>query len=300
MYNQFLEYLKSNDPEEVISKNGIRVRKIVNPLLRIGARPTGHYRFKLEKKAKMPKNVPIIYAPTHGFKDDFLYTLSVIDDHAYVLFGSLPQFYHTIDGIASWVNGSIIVDREDSASRHASVEKMKRAIELGSNLTVFPEGVWNKEECLLILKLYSGIYKVAKETGAWVAPVATHVEKDTCYGSLGEAFDISKYSEKEGLQILRDKMATLKFELMDKYSHYSRKDLVKENPNLHEYWKDYIDGLIAQVDYYDYEVENKAMYKDPNESNELDVFLPVAESVKLTKDNAYVMSGVKQIIKKYN
>ena len=71
MYNQFLEYLKSNDPEEVISKNGIRVRKIVNPLLRIGARPTGHYRFKLEKRAKMPKNVPIIYAPTHGFKDDF-------------------------------------------------------------------------------------------------------------------------------------------------------------------------------------------------------------------------------------
>ena len=95
-------------------------------------------------------------------------------------------------------------------------------------------------------------------------------------------------------------MATLKFELMDKYSRYSRKDLVRENSDLHEYWKDYIDSLIAQVDFYDHEVENKAMYKDPNEPNELDVFLPVAESVKLTKDNAYVMSGVKQIVKKYN
>jgi|GEM_PF-2450788 hypothetical protein len=95
-------------------------------------------------------------------------------------------------------------------------------------------------------------------------------------------------------------MATLKFELMDKYSRYSRKDLVRENPDLHEYWKDYIDSLIAQVDFYDHEVENKAMYKELNEQSESEVFLLIAENVKLTNDNAYVMSGVKQILKKYN
>ena len=39
------------------------------------------------------------------------------------------------------------------------------------------------------------------------------------------------------------------------------------------------------------------MYKDYNEPNELDVFLLIVKNVESTK-NTYVMSGVKQIIKK--
>lgn len=42
------------------------------------------------------------------------------------------------------------------------------------------------------------------------------------------------------------------------------------------------------------------MYKELNEQSELEVFLLIAENAKLTNDNAYVMSGVKQILKKYN
>ncbi|MDD4809491.1 MAG: 1-acyl-sn-glycerol-3-phosphate acyltransferase [Bacilli bacterium] len=292
MYNFFLNYLKSNNPEDVISSKGIKIRKTINPILRKVAPLTGRYKLQIDRKAQMPSDRPIIYAPTHGFKDDLLYTIATIDDHAYVLFGSLPQFYNTFDGISAWLNGSIIVDREDKESRKASKHKMEKAINLGSNLILFPEGVWNKTQNLLVLKLYPGIYDVAKKTNALVAPVATHIDGDTCYSILDDAFDIYNYDRKEGLILLRDKMATLKWELMEKHSHMCRSDL-DNGQSLDKQWNDYINTLIAQVKYYDYNIENKAHYQDKNEVTEEEVF-QVLDNVELTRDNARVLIKTKR------
>ena len=263
MYNRFLEYLKSYDPHKVMSKNGVKIRKAINPIFRRVASMTSKYKVKVVNRAELPKGIPLIFAPTHGFKDDLLFSVATIGAHAYILFGSLPQFYNTFDGITAWLNGSIIVDRVDKQSRLAARDKMEYAIDLGANLMIFPEGVWNKTENLLLLPFFGGVYDVACKKGAFIVPVATHLEGNCVYSSIGEAFDISVYDKKEGLAVLRDKMATLKWELMEKYSVTKRADLLGTiSPK--EYWEQYIEFLISEVDFYDREVENNAHFKDKN------------------------------------
>ena len=263
MYNRFLEYLKSNDPHNVLSKGGVRVRKVINPILRVVAPLTSKYKMKIVNNIELPKDVPLIFAPTHGFKDDLLFTIATIKAQAYILFGSLPQFYNTFDGITAWINGSIIVDRTDKASRLASRSKMEYAIDLGANLLIFPEGVWNKSENLLVLPLFGGLYDGASKKGALIGPVATHLEGEYVYVNVGEAFDISGYDKKAGLTVLRDKIATLKWELMEKYSVTKRAELLG-NLSPKEYWEQYLEFLISEVACYDREVENNADYKDKN------------------------------------
>lgn len=286
MYNRFLEYLKQTEPEKVISKYGIRIRKILNPVIRTVAPFTCKYKRVLVRITKLPKGKPIIFAPTHGFKDDVLVTVSSIPANGYILFGSLPQFYNTFDGITAWLNGSLIVDRTDKGSRNAAKGKMKYAIEHGANLIVFPEGVWNKSENLLILQLFGGIYDIAKETGAMVVPVATHLEGKYVYASVGEAMDIATYEKAEGLAVLRDEMATLKWELMERYSNETRQELLKDKTP-EEYWHDYIEHLISEVDFYDREVEDNAHFRS-KEQKEYEAVCAHLEKVVPRVENAFL------------
>lgn len=286
MYNSFLNYLKSNDPDKVLSRAGAVLRRIINPAIRCLAPLTSPYKIKIVKRVELPRGKPVIFAPTHGFKDDLLFTIVTISCQAYILFGSLPQFYHTFDGITAWLNGSIIVDRTDKESRKASKDKMKKAIELGANLIVFPEGVWNKTENLLVQKLFPGIYDVASATGAAVVPVATVLEGNIVYSGMGEEFDIAEYSREEGLKELRDRMCTLRYEIMEQYCTCTRLELLKEKtPD--QYWNDYLESLISEVACYDREVENKAHFQEKGLYSAEEVFAPVF-NLEVRKDTAFL------------
>lgn len=271
MYNFFLTYLLNDNPDKVLSKIGIRIRRVVNPLIRKIAPATSKNKLIIVDERPLPEDTPLIFCPCHGFKDDVLFSIVTIGKPAYILFGSLPQFYHTMDGVIAWLNGVIMVDRTNKKSRHAAVAKMVQAIKWGANLMVFPEGVWNKTPNLLIQKLYAGVYMVAKETGAMIVPVSTHLDGKICYAMRGEAFDITQYDRESGITILRDKMATQKWLLMEKASIISRKTLLG-NKSQAQYWNDYIEGLIAEVAYYDRKVEDHAQYRDKGEYDSEDIF----------------------------
>jgi len=124
--------------------------------------------------------------------------------------------------------------------------KMQRAMSFGANGLVFPEGAWNLQDSLLVMKLFGGIYDLAKSTDAWVMPVATHVEGKTCHAILDEPFNITAYSKIEGMLMLRDKMATLKYELMETYSSYARTDLESNGKTLQQTWEETKQKLIAE------------------------------------------------------
>lgn len=162
-----------------------------------------------------------------------------------------------------------MVDRKDKASRTASKPKMEYAIELGSDLLIFPEGVWNKTENLIVQKLFPGIYDVAKSTGAVVMPIGMIQVENTVYSILDEPFDISEFERTEGLSILRDKMSTVKYELMEKYAFDKRENI----GNPHYYWESFLEELIATTNgHYDYEIENKAHCIDKSISEYDDAF----------------------------
>ena len=383
MYNKCFEYLLSNDPDDVISKSGILVRKAINPIYRKVIPFSTKNELIIERKEDVPKDKKIIYSATHGFRDDIVLTLKTIDAPVYLLYGSLLDFYYSIDGLALWLNGTIIVDRKDKKSRAAAILKMERALELGSNLLIYPEGVWNKEQSLIVQKLYTGIYDVAEKEEALVVPIATIQEENKCYSIQGSAYDITNftkddcddikrlmhknlikcidlivYNTKRGatlkqklnyvleklktvngeqdissiikmldtisileneivktlrkeddielsirnllvqardakkiiaVQNLRDKMATLKWELYEEHRRTTRESFSNFDP-IFTYWDNYLEELIKTANgLYDYEIEDTAEYKDKNEISDIEVFR-VLDNVEVTKQNALVLS----------
>ena len=245
MYHKAFEYLLDNDPEKVLSKSGMYIRKITNFIVRkIMAPLSTKNKLHIERRADVPKDRPVIYAPTHAFSDDIASALNATGRHCYMLVGALNIVFTTFRGIALWMNGIILVNRNKKDSRSAAVDKMKKLLNMGGNLIMYPEATWNKSKNLLVLKLFPGIYDVATATGALVVPVSSVEENGIVHVIVDEAFDISEYSREEGMLVLRDKMATAKYELMDKYSHMKRADIGDEKA----YWRKYIDKLIKDSD----------------------------------------------------
>lgn len=263
MYNKYLEFLLDNDPKKVMSARGLRIRKIMNPLVRNVIAPlSSKNKFHIEKNNNLPKNRPIIFAATHGLKDDIAAGLCAAGRHTYLLFASLPDFFGTIDGPALWLNGVMLLDRKNKKSRRAAKAKMEYAIALGTDILMYPEGTLNKTENLIVQKLFPGIYDVAIKCNALVVPIAIIQEGKNVYAKTCEPFDICQYQRKEGLNILRDLMASAKYELMEKYSKSCRADI----GNAKRYWQLFLDDLVNQLlPYYDFEIEDTSQFIDKDE-----------------------------------
>jgi len=302
-YNKCFEYLIDNDPNKVISKYGIKIRKLFHPVLVKLLPFTTKNKLKVVRRAKIPKNRNVIFAPTHGFRDDIALTLKTVGEHAYLVYASLPDFYYSIDGIALWANGVYLMNREDKSSKRALSSKIKKGFDLNAKRVIlYPEGVWNKDPNQIVLDLWPGIYRIAKENNALVMPIAS-INKDmdidddkdkTCYSILGEPIELSQYSEKEGLKVLRDSMASLKYELMERYSSSERKNI----GNGSQYWNGYVGELIKTSNgLYDYKVENEAEYIDSSKVEEATVFQPM-ENVEPTKENIHVLSKTLNVERK--
>lgn len=288
MYNHPLKYLLKNDPNEVISRGGIIVRRLFSPLLRYVAAPlTTKNKLVIERRKRIPKGQRLIFASTHGFKDDITMAMRAAGRHTYLLYGSLPDFFETFHGIALWLSGVILVDRSDRDSRRAAKEKMVRALKLGADILMFPEGVWNKSPNQIMLKLFPGVYDVAAETGALIVPIASVEEHGRVYVIMEKAFDITRYSKKEGLKILRDKMSAAKYELMEKYAKSKRSDFSEPK----KYWYDFIESLIATTGYhYDRAVEDRAHFIDKAVVDYESAFEHL-EHIKPCIDNAFLFNS---------
>lgn len=292
MNNWPLRYLLDNDPKKVMSKHGLVIRKIVNPLFRNVLIPSAlKHKLIITRRAKIPKNRRVIFAPTHGFRDDVPCVQKTIGKQAYILCGSLPDFFETINGWGEWMNGVILVDRTDRVSRAASKDKMEYALNMGSNLVLFPEGIWDKSENKLVLDLFPGIYDIAKATGAIIMPMSLIQEGEYVYSILDEPFEITQYERQDGLRILRDKMATLKYELMEKYAVDKRSNYPKD------YWPNHLKELTSEVEYYDFKVETSSHYIDKTIIQSEDVFRPIANIQNITPQNVKNVLYAKELVK---
>ena len=270
MYNKFLEKYLDYNPEKVLSKKGVVVRKAISPLLRfVVPFVTPNSRLKVVRQAKLPKK-PVIFAATHGFREDVEHTIVMAGRQAYMLNGSLKQIFNSFDGITAWLAGMVIVDRTDKESRKSSIDKMVRVLELGSSIIMYPEGTWNKSPNELMSGLFSGIYDVAQKSGALIVPIATYRNDKNAYGIREEAFDILQYDKEQGIQVLRDKMATMQYELREKYSAAKREDFPYGEDG-DKYWTDFIDELMAEVEFYDYELELNTKYRPKGITSPKDV-----------------------------
>ena len=261
MNNSFLEYLLDNNPSKTVSKKGLAFRRMLNPVFNKIIPLKTPDKLQILSRAKMPDNRPIIFAATHGFREDVDNSLLTLGRHAYILVGSLEQFFKTTDGILAWANGVILVDRTDKESRKASKEKMIHLLKMGGNVIMFPEGTWNLSPNQLVAGIFPGVYDTAKESGALVAPVATHRHGEMVYSILGNAFDITRYERSRGVKILRDKMATLKWRIMEKVLPVTRRETLPTGEEAKLYWQHQIKDLKDEVDFFEHELEEQSVYR---------------------------------------
>jgi 1-acyl-sn-glycerol-3-phosphate acyltransferase len=280
----------NNDPKRTISKGGIKFRKFIFPILRLFASTIIPYKLHIIRKASIPKNISVIYASTHDSVYDAPNTIILVNSHFFILGGAVEQIFNTFDGVSLWLNGVIVVDRNDKKSRKASLEKMQRAIELGANILICPEATWNLSDSLLVLKLYSGIYELAKRTNALVVPIVTHIEGNNCYAVLDDPFDIATYTKEGGITALRDKMATVRFELINKFSNFSRSEFEADDKSLYKTWEERKRKLVSQaMPYHDMISDyNVYKYKDKNIIEYTEAFAHL-DYIKIKKDNVFLL-----------
>lgn len=264
-------YLLNNDPAKVISDRGVKLRRIISPLIR-GAMPLKtKTKLKILHRAPLPDE-PVIFACTHGFREDVEDSLITAGRHAYILVGSLEQFFNSrVDNLAGWLNGVILVDREDKESRAASKEKMKAALEKGVSVLMYPEGTWNVSPNKLMAGLFPGVYDVAKETGVKVVPIVTHRNDGYVYSLRGRAVDITKYERNDGLRRLRDKMATMKWSLYEHVGMVKRSELPK-GKEAERFWAKFIHDLKAEVPHFEHGLEERSVFRHKGEALYEEVF----------------------------
>lgn len=281
--NKF-SYLLKNDPNALLSKREIIFRKRVNNIIKlIGSLFLSNPQIIENRNTlKNPDDIrpdipitvpnePVIWTPNHGFKDDPLATVLAIKRNAYFVFGSLPQFFNTIDGLTAWLNGVLMLNRKVSSSRKAIIGKCTNALNNGVDLIIYPEGILNKSANNLILPLWPGIYRLCKETGSKVVPVIHYLRdlglpgKDNCIHTVvDDPIRIDDLSEKAGLEYLRDTMATWHYLLIERYGKSTRKETLGETENTVEAWEICLKRLRNTMDYYDPEIELCADYR-PND-----------------------------------
>ena len=306
-------YLLSGDQKQTISSRTLYLRRKLNPLLRRLGKLFLEHKQVFESKNNLigtstpdaplilPKH-PVIWVANHSFKDDILATV-LASRHSYIFFGSLPMFYNTFDGISAYLNGVVMCNRKISASRQASAENAKRILQMGTDLLLFPEGVWNKTPEKLLLDFWPGVFRIAKETGSQVIPVIHYLadphkkEKgNVIHTVIADPISMDVFTEKEGLSVLRDTMATWYYLMMERYGRTTRQQLLSKSSYADEAWEKYIAMHVGKVRYYDREIELKADYRPREIIRPIDVWRPIAELDDLSPSKADHVHYARQLV----
>ena len=338
-------HLLEDDPKKVISKKDVLLRKLIMDKLikligpsQLKNKQIFENRNYLMSNAKdktsdikpdpgivLPKE-PVIWTPNHHFKDDVLASYLATERQAYILFGSLPQFYNDFDGVLANLVGSLITNRKVSSSKRASVDKALRAQELGSDILCFPEGVWNKYPHEILLQFWSGVYQIANKNGSKVVPICHYIydptlqidsEINPIHTVVDNPIDITQFSEKAGLEYLRDVLATWYSLMMEKYGEATREGIIKfyenraltRNPDLsadefekeplttHEAYELYLMDLLETVDWYDSEIELSYDYRPKDIIRPEEAFADIADIQNITPNNIWNVIEAKRLVK---
>lgn len=134
--------------------------------------------------------------------------------------------------LALWLNGMIYVNREDREDCRSSIEKMKRVLNAGNSVVLFPEGNYNNTENQLMMPLFFSPYILSKELGLEVVPVISFndIGSNIIYIRVGEPINLAMYEKYEAMLVLRDKMVTIIWDIMEEHTIPQKRKELGENP----------------------------------------------------------------------
>ncbi len=245
--NHYLQKAENYTAERFTSSFGIKLRRFLHPIVRFVIRLATDKPLVVLEYPKLKKGERYIFAAGHSFPGEIASNLAAIDRNAWVLIGTTDQVDHNFQMNIAWVNGLIYVNKLNSSSRKESVKKMKRVLNEGSSVLMFPEGVLNNSENLYSMPLYPGVYYMSRDTGAKVVPIVSHSEhKDKkIWVIAGEPIDFSAMDKEEAMSTLRDALSTLRFKICEKvYEPLKRAEMTGDlhMQHLDDRWNTYMEA----------------------------------------------------------
>ncbi len=314
-----LSYLLCSDEETAISQKGVERRRKINPIIRA----LGPYFLNNpqvfenrnflrnpdcpdtppDSKITLPSE-PVIWVSNHGFKDDALGAVLAAQRHAYILFGSLPQFYNTLDGVTAWLVGVVMANRKIPASKKTAVPKAVRVINYGADLLMYPEGVWNISPNALVLDLWPGVYRIACETGAKVVPIVHYLRDNNTskdnpiHTVVDNPVRIDDLTEQQALRYIRDIFASWYYLMMEAYGKSTRNEVLGESSFV-EVWQKQIEERASFAARWDEEIESRADYRLKEKVPPKEVWQAIADVSNITPQNVSHVLYARQLEAQY-
>lgn len=208
------------DTENFLSERGLKVRKLINPLLRQIVKVAMNNEIIMEEQGELDPTKEYIYVPTHYFTEDAIGMFASLNRQACMLMGTTDQIENNPLMAAAVMFGFFHVDRLDSGSRSQCVDKQNRIIDYGTSFINYVSGSWENSENELQPLSFSGPYRTAVAKGVQIVPVGLYLvrEEKKIYVRYGDPIDVSKYDENTANMIIRDTLASMHFKQMSKYS----------------------------------------------------------------------------------
>lgn len=245
----------------------------------------------IDKKVEGSKDRPTIFACTHVGGNDVQRTFQAIKDPAYLMLGDPGELYREAIYLVLLLNGVISLDTANKSDRKIAYKRAVELLNKNGNLLIFPEGAWNVSVNEFVLKLFGGTVRMAKETGAEIIPMGLEQYDGKFIFNVGTPYIIdpnTNKTEKELTDELREKLATLKWEIIEKQPLWSRKD-IPEN-----YTETFQRNVIGNCNYGDegfgFQLEDafKEMYHDKNITTEEEAFAHL-DNIKINTNNAFLL-----------
>ena len=209
---------------------GVKFHRMLHPLLmfllRVKSKLCGlTYEFINDKRLDAKKEKTVIYAITHIGKFDYEMLIEACDIFAYPFAGDWELMYATVDDYFLRANGVLWVDTSDKEDRQNSFKFMLKALKQGIPMLIYPEGIWNLTECLPMMKIFPGAVQAAKECNVPIIPIAIEQQGKHFLLNVGEELDFVDTEEGVAVQLLRDTLASLKWEIWEHLPREKRADI---------------------------------------------------------------------------
>lgn len=292
MKNKGLKNVKIANFDTFTTDTGIKLRRCISKPLRGILKMAAGKKIIIDKYPELDEDEQYIFASTHYFNEDIITALASIDRSAYALIGTTDQIDNNPLMYAAWLYGLIYVNRQDAESRKQSILKMERILNSGSSVILFPEGGWNNTENLLCQRLFAGPYILSQMTGKKVVPLSifSEPESNEIHVMASEPIDMSNMEKEEALDILRDTMASMMYEEIEKHSTpYKRPETYEDIhlSHMESRRKEYLKEKWSR-DVWD---EELTVYK-PKHITTAEEVRASLDNVHIDENNAYIMAPI--------
>lgn len=247
-----------NSSDEI---KGVKYRKFIHNFLikalKVKSKLSGlTYEFVNENRVQRTDK-PVIYAITHIGKFDLEMVLEACPNlFGYVFAGDWELMYATIDDYFLRNHGVLWIDTSDKEDRKNSFRMMCKYLNQGVPFIIFPEGIWNLTECLPMMKIFPGVVQAAQQCNVPIIPVAIEQRGKHFVLNIGEEFTVDNMDETDAVQLVRDTMATLKWEIWEALPKEKRKDIPDG------YYEKFLQKRVSECAGFTVELVQGRMYKD--------------------------------------